>query len=201
MPAAGTLHNTPNTPNPSGFMRSLSNLTNKEIRPDYVDLHKERYLQSEGASQFIRDEGLFVMPVIGPEGSAPVVIRTHAPIGYRRGTYKAVKSKGPPLFPAQADTLSGDIILNSSISFPTPQEGLNMDLVYGVDCDYWYCQALPRGTEDSFPINSHAFASLVDALGVIPLNALTKNNQIVPDNTWNSPLVDSKEMQAYKIFM
>lgn len=149
-------------------MPSLSSAdTFAEARSDTYDLQSSQYRKSVVVSRYSRDEGLLTIPVMGPAGTAPVVSRVHAPIGYRHVDFDLARDGAPPVFPAQADTTSGDVILSSDLAFPAPM-GVGAMLVFACRGRYEFVQpGEPRGTESLYPFDRHPFPSMVDALGLV----------------------------------
>jgi hypothetical protein len=87
------------------------------------------------------------MPVAGPEGASPVLVKVHAEIGYRTTDLSATKFGAPPAMPAACDTLSGDRLLTSEYSFAVPQLSADQDnYIYRTDMRYTYVQGSLRGS-------------------------------------------------------
>jgi len=146
------------------------------------DGYAQAYRHSASESSYKRNEGLLVIPVMGPAGTAPVVARVHAPYGVREFSFEYAKDRIPPLFPAQATTDSGDTILASVIQFPTPRPNHNGDLTYGVSGTYSYVQPLGgRSTEDGFPIDKLPFVSAIDVLEAMPP---PKGSDMIENMNW-----------------
>lgn len=176
-------------------------------RLDLVDLQYHRYQGGSNLfSRYHRDRGLLVIPVMGPAGTPPVVVRVHAPVGYREVDFSYAKSGGPPLMPAAADTQSGDTILTEEHNFPAPTPDQDGRLLYGVAGHFTYVQPYGgRTPEDEFPIDAHPFPTQVDALGQVELSGVESLGELATVNgrilhgVWNRQVVDSKVLSAYKI--
>lgn len=133
---------------------------------DKLDVQFNKYRDASVASSFSRDEGLLVIPVMGPAGTAPAVVRTHAPYGTRNTEFTFDKQSTPPLFPAIADTVSGDVMLGAVLVTPAPITDQQNNLVYRVRGSYHYVQPLGgRGQGDNFPIDAYPFPTRIDTLG------------------------------------
>jgi hypothetical protein len=162
------------------------------------DIRADAYLASAGMSTYERDEGLLVIPVMGAVGTAPVVRRVHAPIGYRQSEFSYAKDRVPPLFPAMANTTTGDLILTSELGFPTPRPNTNGDLTFGVTGRYTFVQpSEPRGTESEFPIDKHPYVSALDILHTLPPPTGEPDKDMFW--TWNSDAVDARLLCSYDI--
>ncbi len=169
-----------------------------EARPQYRDIRPEAYRAARQSSRYDRDEGLLVIPVMGPAGTAPWVVRVHAPYGVREVEFEYAKDRIPPLYPAQADTASGDVLLTSSLDFPTPTPRENGDLVFGVAGRYAFVQPDGgRGTEDTYPIDRMPYVSAIDAIVNYP--PPTNDPERDYDWRWNSDSVDSRFLSSYGI--
>lgn len=185
--------------------------TFEEARTDLIDLQAQRYKAGSGLqSHYHRDRGLLVIPVMGAAGTAPVVARVHAPIGYREVDFEYAKQGSPPLMPAAADSHTGDTILTEDHWFPAPSLDTEGQVVYGVRGHFVYVQPLGgRGPDDTFPIDGHPFVTGVDAIPdrrfVVPPRLVTPNLigdrlvAAVVDGMWNREVVDSRMLSAYRI--
>ena len=174
--------------------------------PDLYDFQAHRYRTSKGESTYSRDDGILVIPVMGPDGTAPVTVKTHASIGFRVYTFEQVKDGTPPLLPAMADTPSGDVFLGSTISFPTPGQNMKNDLRFGQRGEYTYLQAEVRGSTSVFPIDRHPMPTMIDSLGLDRL--LELDVQPGPqgleqvsflDERWQADGVDAMALTSYGI--
>ena len=133
---------------------------------DQIDLQTARYRKSSIASRYTRDEGILVIPVMGPAGTAPVMVRTHAPYGVREVEFDYIKQGSPPLMPSLTDTNSGDILLKTSVTVPAPATDQQNNLLYQTVGGYTFVQPLGgRSQNDVFPIDAHPFITKVDTLG------------------------------------
>jgi hypothetical protein len=127
-------------------------------KPAIVDLQMHRYRHGGAQSNYIRDEGLLVMPIMGPSNAAPKVLRVHAPYAIRESDFEYIKVGAPPVFPAQGDTQSGDTMLTSSLTFPAPTTDPGGYTTYGVRGSYIFVQpGSGRGPDSDYPIDLHPF--------------------------------------------
>lgn len=172
--------------------------TFKQVRPDMVDFQVRNYLRSTCQSEFRREEGLLVIPVMGPEGTAPVTVRVHAPIGYRVSEFEYAKKRSPPVFPAQADTASGDKILTSDLVFPAPTADNVGILRYGVRGRYTFVQGTVRGTESKYQYDGHPFLNGVDVLGQLPITVV-RNIKDPLLNIWNAAFASAPSLCSYNL--
>lgn len=164
-----------------------------------LDLQSVNYRQSKLESTYTRNEGLLVIPVMGPEGTAPAIVRVHAPYGVRAADFSYQKQASPPMFPSIVDTPSGDILLGATLNMPAPITDQQQNLVYGVRGTYEYVQPLGGRTQDDpFPIDSHPFATKVDMLGEVQIN-ITDPNVLASFGQWNEDTVDTSILTADKL--
>lgn len=179
--------------------------TFEEARLDLVDLQLHRYRGSALFSHYQRDRGILVIPVMGPEGTPPVIARVHAPIGYRTVDFSYAKAGGPPLMPAAANTSSGDIILSEEHKFAAPVTDTHGNLIFGVSGHFTYVQPNGgRGPDNSFPIDSHPFPTAIDALGQYDLSGVSRGlvsnfSGRTLHGVWNQEVVDSRYLSSYTI--
>ena len=166
--------------------------------PDLYDFQPHRYSTSKGESSYSHDTGILVIPVMGPVGTAPVTVRTHAPIGFRTYTFEHVKDGTPPILPAMANTPSGDIFLGGAIGFPTPTQNIDNTLRFGQHGEYTYVQAEVRGSTSVFPIDRHPMPTMIDSLGVDKLYDLDGQPGLL-DMRWQANGVDAKVLTSYGI--
>jgi hypothetical protein len=169
-----------------------------EARLKLRDLFGHAYRTSVQHSRYRRDEGILVIPVMGPAGTAPAKFRVHAPIGYREFEFEYAKDNTPPLYPAQADTGTGDTFLGADIVFPTPRINDGGWLTFGVRGTYTYVQPEGgRSTEDSYPIDRYPFVTQLDALHTLPAPAGDGLQDAAW--TWNSQDIAASLTQSYDI--
>lgn len=184
--------------------------TFEEARSDLLDLAVHRYRNGYGLrSQYMRDKGLQVIPVMGAEGTPPQVMRVHASYGVREVEWQYAKQAVPPLMPAAADTTSGDTLLSATHWFHAPVGDPSGNLVFSAAGHFTYVQpGGGRGPDDEFPIDSHPFPTAVDAIGeyssIPKAHSLgeTRDSQLlraVLDGRYNKEVIDSRVLSAYKI--
>lgn len=173
--------------------------TFQEYRAELVDTNAHLYRDARSQSAYVRDEGLLVIPVMGPAGTAPAVVRVHAPYGLRRSQFTSQKVGQPPLFPPQADTTSGDKILTSDLVFTTPVPMPDGKLLFGVSGEYVYVQPLGgRGPDSTYPIDRHPYPTLINRLTALP----PPTGDSIDDMTWqwNCDFVDARILCSYDLF-
>lgn len=176
--------------------------TFEEARSDLVDLQVHRYRSGTGiTSDYHRSRGLLVIPVMGPAGIPPKVVRVHAPYGTREVHWAGVKEGSPPLMPAAADTNSGDTILSESHRFSAPVAGMSGELVFNASGVFSYVQPDGgRGPDDEFPIDAQPYPSAVDMLGEFALpNPSADYFSKVIDGRYNREVIDNRILSAYKM--
>lgn len=169
-----------------------------ESRLKLRDLFGHAYRAATQKSQYRRDEGILVVPVMGPAGTAPAKFRVHAPVGYRTFEFEYAKDNTPPLYPAMADTDSGDTFLGAELGFPTPRINDGGWLTFGVEGRYTFVQPEGgRSTEDSFPIDRYPFVTSLDALHTLP--PPVGDGLGLAGWTWNSQDIAASLTQSYDI--
>lgn len=169
-----------------------------ETRLNTYDLQSSKYIKSNLYSNYRRDEGLLAMAVMGPADTVPVVIRVHAPIAFRHVDFEYVREGAPPVYPAQADTESGDVILTSELEFPAPPDSGSL-LVFGCRGHYDFVQAeTVRGTEATYPIDRHPYFSQIDMLGQVDRYTVPHDSQCGHGN-YNTDVMDGRFFGSYGI--
>ncbi len=111
-------------------------------------------------NSYTYDAGSIVLPVAGPDGTAPRVIKTHASIGYRKAKWDANKSKTPPWFPEIAvNTPSGDVFLSGTLDIPLPLlRSDQSQYIYKVAGEYTYVQpGAPRDSSNVWNTGAYPF--------------------------------------------
>ncbi len=165
---------------------------------DRIDLQFSKYQRSGMNSRYKRDEGLLVIPVMGPAGTPSCLVRVHAPVGVRSTDFEYVKQGTPPLIPAMQDTTSGDIFLGAVVEFKAPVMDDQKILMYAARGEYEFVQAAGgRGQGDTFPIDSHPFLTSVDALGELMPN-MTSPQDLTTDGLWYEDSVDTNLLTTSK---
>lgn len=166
---------------------------------DTLDFQYDNYRKSTLGSSYSRSEGLLVIPVMGPEGTAPVVVRVHASFGVRTVSFDYAKQASPPLFPAIQDSQSNDILLSADLMFPAPITDGQQQLVFGVRGSYEYVQPGGGRTQgDAFPIDAHPFATKIDMLGEMQTDITNPDVNFVWGQ-WNQDEVDTAVLTATRI--
>jgi hypothetical protein len=125
--------------NPVGGSSSQSISTRNDVPNRYFDYH--------GDSSYSTDRGVLVLPIAGPDGTAPCLVKVHAEIGYRTTDVQACKYGAPPVLPSACDTPSGDRLLTSEFSFVIPQISSDQDAyLFRSEGRYTYVQGSLRGS-------------------------------------------------------
>lgn len=109
-----------------------------------TDAEGQKYVTEETSSddEYIRNEGYLVLPVAGPVGTPPKVVRLHAPFGIRKHHFKVAKEVVPPIMPAIGDTQSGDMFLGAGFSVTATMAGSQQAYAFGGSGTYSYVQAM-----------------------------------------------------------
>lgn len=164
-------------------------LINQQTTQNAPDGQPDLYFTYQQGNNYSYDPGLLVLPVAGPDGSPPRVIKTHAAIGSRSINVHAVKVDTPPVMPSLGvNTAEGDIFLGGYLSVPLPQINSNQNgFNYFADFQATYLQpGPPRGFTDydCFQTGNYPFAiPLIDALASTINTDETINNSGDPDIT------------------
>jgi hypothetical protein len=183
-----------------GILSNQTQQTFKAARPQVVDTDTARYLKSSMFSTYDRVEGKIAIPVMGPSGTAPVVVRVHAPIGFRDVEFEMIKEGMPPVFPAMADTASGDTILSGSVEIPKPFLLQNGGLRYGIKGNYSYVQpAGGRATEDVFQTGRNPYYSTLDFVELYPdaPSGVLEGQEW----SWNQDGIDARTFGSYRMIL
>jgi len=114
------------------------------------DSQIESYRKATNESKYSRDEGLLVLPVMGPAGTPPTVLRMHGGVGFRKVRWEAEKLGAPPLIPAFTST-SNDTIMFSDLYLSTPKvSGSQVQYLYEAHGEYTFVQNVTRGVDSNF---------------------------------------------------
>lgn len=165
-------------------------LVNQQTTQNAPDGQPDNYFTYQQGNNYSYDAGLLVLPVAGPDGSPPRVVKTHATIGRRSVSVHAIKVDTPPVIPSLGvNTAEGDIFLGGGLSLPLPQINSNQNgFNYFADGQYEYVQpGPPRGYDptDCFQTGNYPFAlPIIDALAnYTVLKAATVGQTGDPDTT------------------
>lgn len=128
----------------------LQNLPGNDATPEpnNKDAQPEFYYEYKQGNEYTYDSGKCVLPVAGPDGTPPRVIKTHAVIGRRSMSVTALKPDAPPVIPKMGyDTKEGDVFLGGGLYLPLPQINGNQNgFNYRASAQYEFIQpAAPRG--------------------------------------------------------
>ncbi len=168
---------------------------------DKPDGQGGRYYDYKVGNEYEYDSGKVVMPVAGPDGTPPQIVKLYAAIGTRSMPFSALKTDTPPLVPRIAtDTVEGDVFLNGTLSLPLPQINANQTgFNYKASGRYEFVQpGAPRGynATDTFQSGTYPFMiPLLSALAKIvfkdatvegsgdPNTTIMSSTQIVPSSS------------------
>jgi hypothetical protein len=168
-------------------------------QPDIVDLQYHNYQKSGIVSQYVRENGLLVIPVMGPTGTAPVVVRVSAGYGFREASFEYIKKGTPPLFPSPENTPSGDVLLSAELQFPSPVPSPEGGLMYGVKGSYSYVQPSDgRAAGGKFPIDAHPFMTYIDTLGE-DQREMSNPDDLTTYGQWNKNNIDTSKLTSGNI--
>lgn len=138
-------------------------------------------------SEYTLNSGTLMLPVAGPDGIAPRLIKTHSSIGIRKVRFDAHKSGSPPRIPKIGDdTDSGDVFLNGAVNFPLPIiADTQATYVYPAQGEYIYAQVGPRS--NLVPIYEGSDQLRIDANNYGPRNGSSKFQ--TGQYPFNTPLI------------
>lgn len=125
---------------------------NQEPTSGAPDGQPDLYQDYRMSNQYTYDPGVLVLPVAGPDGTAPRIIKIHAAIGRRIAVMNAVKVDTPPILPRMGrNTKEGDVFVGGSLSLPLPQVNAQQTgFNYKASAQYEYVQPVtPRGYNDN----------------------------------------------------
>lgn len=147
-----------------------------------LDGQANAYFEYKQGNQYTYDSGNVVMPVAGPDGTAPQVVKLCAAIGTRTIAANALKVDAPPILPSMGrNTNEGDIFLSGAISLPLPQINSNQTgFNYKGSCEYLFVQpGPPRGYNDgdTFETGRYPFAlPIIQAMALARPQATIDNS-------------------------
>lgn len=149
-----------------------------------LDGQPDAYYDFKQGNEYTYDSGNCVMPVAGPDGTPPQIVKLYAAIGSRTIAVTSLKVDTPPILPSIGrNTDEGDIFISGAISLPLPQINSNQTgFNYRGTCQYEFVQpGVPRGYNDgdTFETGRYPFA-----LPIIQAMALARPQSTV-DNTGN----------------
>jgi hypothetical protein len=150
------------------------------IPPNTPDAGSARYDADYNVATYSRDDGLLVCPVMGPPGTPPKIIRTHAGVGFRTQQWGSRKRGAPAPFPAMQDTPSGDTFLGGDLVISAPEVGGNEDQFdYVTTGAYHFVQTVSdsqatypgsfRTTDDKFQTGRKPYQTNLVAAQIIAL--------------------------------
>lgn len=135
-------------------MPNIQNTTNFDQKKD---IQADNYRYNECASSYMRDRGLLVIPIAGPEGTPPLIIKVHSSYGFRTEKFDIAKNNTQPVIPSPQDTTTtGDILLTADLNLMQPRiRDQQNNLEYAISGFYTYVQASVRGTESTYPTQNY----------------------------------------------
>lgn len=146
----------PSGPMDPSLSGSLSSSGIYDGQPDNYDNFKQN-------SSYSYDSGMVAIPIAGPDGTPPCVVKLYAAIGMLTRRTSAAKVNTPPIMPSIAfDTKEGDLFLSGTLNLLLPQinqsqTGFN----YYANSEYTYVQpGAPRGSNpatDTFQSGEYPF--------------------------------------------
>lgn len=155
-------------------------------------------------SDYCLHEGLLEIPVMGPVGTAPVVVRTHAAYTTRKADFRMVRNKRPPVIPTPGDTLAksssvkGDIYLGGHIKLNSPTKDSEGYLVYTVSGTYNFVSPVDAREHGKLRFDARSFVSEVDFLGYYNINPKKIAANDVGD-VWQLPYFDLNLLGSARI--
>jgi hypothetical protein len=119
------------------------------VPPTVFDYQPDLYVQWAADSSYSFDEGLEVVPLCKEATDPPphfLIIRRHAPVGFRTSRGQASKNGSPPVVPAPNNTRSGDIFAGGTLTVLDPRsDDQNGTRIFQTDWSYTYVQSGPFG--------------------------------------------------------
>jgi hypothetical protein len=80
-----------------------------------------------------------VLPVAGPDGTPPVIIKTHAKLAFKSVSWSAMKSGRPPRIPCPEPADGNEVLLSSVLSPATPKLQTNgLSHIWSIAGTYTY---------------------------------------------------------------
>ncbi len=97
--------------------------------------------KTNSVSRYARSEGLFAIPVSGPVGTPPKIVRLYAPMGVRQYDFNEQKDGFPPIMPQVSDSQSGDTLVSADFSVAATMIGSQQGYSYVGYGIYTFIQA------------------------------------------------------------
>jgi hypothetical protein len=128
----------------------------------------------------VRDEGILVIPVAGPAGTPPKIVRVHGGLEMETVDFNSGKFGAPPTVPSPAS-------LNSNLQFVSgnqaatlpmaqPQQGVHYWTLSG---QYLYVHIKPTGLTSAF------------STGIMPFEIGTAVNNTIPASAFSQQILGS----------
>lgn len=125
------------------------------------------------------DEGLLLLPVAGPPGTPPKIVRTHAPYMTKRASWVAEKINDKPTLPHWDTSNPNDILVQAHWQPMSPVAGLGF-YVFACRGTYTYVSAVAPSKDNL----------------VLPMGAPVNVNRSSSDNTFTIGLFDRNVLRS-----
>lgn len=145
-------------------------------------------------SEYMLEEGLEVIPVMGARDTPPVIVRLHAAYTTRRAVFNYSRAKVPPLVPPPGDTQSGHKYLGGTLVVAAPTQDTGGNLTYRAGGEYFFVLPADLRENGKIRFDAHGYRSKVDFLGHFNLGTNPKK-----DDTWNSAAFDLNILGSARI--
>ena len=155
-------------------------------------------------SDYCLHEGLLEIPIMGPVGTPPVVVRTHAPYTTRKVDFRMTRNKMPPVIPVPGDTpskgsaIGGDIYLGGDIKLSSPRKDSEGYLIYSVAGTYNFVSPVDAREHGKLRFDARSFLSEVDFLGYYNINPKKIAANDIGD-VWQLPYFDLNLLASARI--
>ena len=128
------------------------------------------------------DEGVLVLPVAGPPGTPPKIVRTHAPHVTRRVNWIAEKLNAKPKLPHWNTSNGNDILVSAHFNSTSPAVGAN-HLTFRADGIYVYASAAPSNMDNiSLPMGAPPNVNRSVTQNTYTISAFSQDILRNPDN-------------------
>lgn len=182
---------------------------------DVIDLSVQRidtmmtysHDESGAESDYAFHEGLRAIPVMGPVGTPPVVVRVHSPYTTRTSDWRYSKGGSPPLVPSPGDTASGHTFMGGSMALAAPGGASGSDgaLMFHAKGSYDFVLPQHATVDGKIYFDAHPWVSGIDLLGrvdpaVLQAKDMERSKALgYQYNTWTSPFFDLDILASQRI--
>ncbi len=171
-----------------------------DLTAERTDAQQTQYTKSAAGSTYHFNPGLRYVPVIGPEGTPPVVVRVFAGYTSREAAFDYTKATAPPLIPSPGNTRSGHIFLGGSLTIPSPGTSGDGEMIFAASGTYAYVCPLDLRTNGKIQFDAFPFITGVDLLGHVPENTETSDEDFgYYQRAWTSPFFDLTKLTTTRI--